>query len=64
MFSKAFFVRILIAVVGAILVLAIVPPFLRIIGFPSTSDVMIIVRIVVAAVALWYVFLGSEPKLI
>ena len=61
MFNSAFFIRVLIAVIGAILVIALVPPFLRIIGFPAQGDLMVIIKIVVAAVALFYVFKGSGP---
>lgn len=57
-FDSAFFWRVLIAVLGAILVLAIIPPFLRLIGFPATGDLMAIIKIVVAAIAVFYVIKG------
>ncbi len=57
-FDSAFFWRVLIAVLGAILVLAIIPPFLRLIGFPSSNDLMVILKIVVAAIAVFYVVKG------
>lgn len=53
------FVRILIAVVFCLLIFALIPPVLRIIGFPLTSDLELIIRVVVAACALWYIIGGS-----
>lgn len=58
-FDSAFFWRVLITVVGAILALAIIPPFLRIIGFPASGDLMAIIKIVIAAIAIFYVIKGS-----
>ena len=60
MFTSGFFLRILIAVIGVILLYAILPPFLRIIGFPASGDLMIIIKIVVAAIAIFYVFRGTS----
>lgn len=59
MFDSSFFWRVLIAVVGAILALAIIPPFLRLIGFPASADLMLVIRIVVAAIAIFYVIKGN-----
>lgn len=58
MFNEAFFWRILLAVIGVILFYAIITPFLRIIGFPASADLMVIIKIVVAAIAIYYVFKG------
>lgn len=58
MFNEAFFVRVLLAVLGVLLLFAIIPPFLRIIGFPDTGDLMTIIKIVIAAIAVFYVFKG------
>lgn len=55
------FTRILIAVLAVILIFALIPPFLRIIGFPVSADLMTIIKICVAAVALYYVLRGA-PK--
>lgn len=63
MFNAGFFIRVLLAVLGVILFYAILPPFLRIIGFPSSADLMLIIKIVVAAIAIFYVFRGSTPSL-
>jgi len=57
-FDSAFFWRVLIAVVGAILAFAIIPPFLRLIGFPASADLMTIIKIVVTAVCVFYVLRG------
>ena len=63
MFNSGFFVRVLLAVIGVILFYAILPAFLNIIGFPATGDLMTIVKVVVAALAIYYVFRGSTPAL-
>ena len=63
MFNQGFFVRVLLAVVGVILFYAIFPAFLRIIGFPATADLMVIVKVVVAALAIFYVFKGGPIAL-
>ncbi len=60
MFNAAFFWRVLVAVIAVILFYAILPPFLRIIGFPSSGDLMVIVKIVVAALAVFYVLRGPS----
>lgn len=57
-FDSAFFLRVLLAVLGAILFYAILPPFLRIIGFPASGDLLTIIKVVVAAIAVFYVFKG------
>jgi hypothetical protein len=50
--------RIVIAVVTVLIVLAVLPPFLRIVGFPADADVMLIVRLCVAGLAVLYVLKG------
>lgn len=60
MFNTAFFVRCLIVVVVAILLFALIPPVLRAIGFPVSADLILIIRIVIAACALFYVFKGGS----
>lgn len=57
-FNAAFFWRVLIAVIGAILAFAIIPPLLRIIGFPASADLMVVIKIAVAAIAIFYVLKG------
>jgi hypothetical protein len=50
--------RVLIAVVCVVLVLALLPPFMRIIGFSVSGDVFLIFRICIAGIALLYVLKG------
>ena len=59
MFTQSFFIRCLIAVLVAVLALAVIPAVLRLIGFSTTPDVELIIRAVVAIVALFYIFKGS-----
>lgn len=59
MFNSSFFLRILIAVIGVIILLAIIPAFLRIVGFPVTADLMLIIKLVIAVIAVYYVFRGG-----
>lgn len=58
MFTSAFFVRVLIAVIGAIILIALIPPVLRVIGFPVSTDLVLIIKLVIAAVALFFIFRG------
>ena len=60
MFNQAFFIRVLIAVVVAVILIALIPPVLRVIGFPANADIELIIKLVVAAVAIFYVFGGSN----
>ena len=50
--------RILLTVICVVLVYALLPPFIRIIGFDVSADVLLIVRICVAGLALLYVLKG------
>ncbi len=50
--------RILIAVVAVLLISALIPPVARVIGFPVDGDVLLIVRLVVAGLALFYILKG------
>lgn len=54
------FVRILIAVIACIAILALVGPVLRLIGFPVSSDLLLVVRVVVSISALLYVLAGTN----
>ena len=58
MFNQAFFVRVLVAILGAVLLVAIIPAFLRLVGFPVTADLVLVIKLVVAAIAVFYVFRG------
>lgn len=55
------FWRILIAVFAVVITFALIPPVARVIGFTLSNDVMIIVRICVGAIALFYILRGSNP---
>lgn len=61
MFTSGFYLRILLAVFGAIILILIVPAFLRVVGFPVTADLLLIIKLIIAAVAVFYVFRGSAP---
>ena len=58
------FWRILIAVVAVVLTFALIPPLSRILGFSVTGDVMLVVRICVAGLAVFYILRGpwAWPK--
>lgn len=53
--------RVLIAVVVVLVTFALIPPFMRVVGLDVSGDVMTIVRIVVAALAVLYVLRGPSP---
>lgn len=53
--------RVLIAIVCVLLALALIPPFLRVVGFDVSADVMQIVRICIGGIAVLYVLAGSGP---
>jgi hypothetical protein len=53
--------RVLIAIVCVIVALALIPPVLRIIGFDASGDVMLVLRICIAALALLYILRGPQP---
>lgn len=57
-FDRGFFIRLLLAVLGAILLIAIIPAFLRVIGFPVSADLFLIIKLVIAACAVFYVIKG------
>lgn len=58
MFNQAFFVRVLLAVIGAIILIAIIPAVLRLVGFPSSADLTLVIKLVIAVCALFYIFKG------
>lgn len=53
--------RVLFAAIAVILVYALIPPFVHLIGFEPNGDLMTIVRICVAALAIFYVIWGPAP---
>ena len=61
MFNQNFFIRLLIAGVGAYLLLLAIPAFLQVIGLGTTEALMVLIKVVVAACALYYLFFGTGP---
>jgi hypothetical protein len=53
-----FLLRILIAVVFVVALLAVMPPFLHVIGFTMNGDIFTIFKVVVAIGAICYVVWG------
>jgi len=53
--------RIIIAVICVIIVYTLIPPFSRIIGFGVSSDVMTILKVCIAGLAVLYVIKGPPP---
>lgn len=52
--------RILFAVIAVVLIYALIPPFLRIVGFEANADLMLIVRVCIAGIAIFYVLRGPN----
>lgn len=50
--------RILIAVLMVVLLIALLPPVFRLIGFPLSGDLLLVLKIVIAGLAILYVFKG------
>ena len=50
--------RVIIAVICVVLALALLPPFFGVIGFRPGADVMTILRICIAGLAILYVIKG------
>lgn len=50
--------RVLIAIIVVVVVLALLGPVSRILGFPASGDVLLVVRIVVAGLAALYILKG------
>jgi len=59
---RAMLWRLLFAVIAVLVLLAAIPLFLRIIGFPIEGDAWALTRIIIAALALLYVVAGPTPK--
>jgi hypothetical protein len=53
--------RVLIAIVCVLVAFALIPPVARIIGFDLSADVMLVVRICVAGLAVLYILRGKVP---
>ncbi len=63
MFTQGFFIRCLIAVICAIILIALIPPVLRLVGFPDSNDLDTVIKLVIAVLAVLYVFKGATPSL-
>jgi len=55
------FWRILIALVCVLALAAIIPALARVLGFPLDADVVLIVRVCIAAIAVLYIIRGPNP---
>jgi hypothetical protein len=51
--------RVILAVICVVLILALLPPFFNIVGFAVSSDLMTILRICIAGIAVLYVLKGK-----
>jgi len=63
MFNKSFWLRLLIAVVVLFVLFAIIPAVFRIIGFPLSPDMLLVIKAVIGILALFYLFGGTWPSL-
>jgi hypothetical protein len=57
------FVRIVLAVIFAIALLAVVPAVFRLVGFPLSADLELIIRVAIALSALYYIVRGRTSPL-
>lgn len=53
--------RVILAVIAVALVFALLPPVSRLIGFSIGSDLLTVIKICVAGLAVFYILRGSEP---
>ncbi len=60
MYSGIFW-RVLIAVIAVVLFNALLAPVSHVLGFPIGGDLLLIVRICVAAIAIFYIIKGPPP---
>ena len=58
---RALLWRMLYALICVIIALLVIPLFLRVIGFPVSGEVEQLIRIVIACLAVLYVFFGPPP---
>jgi len=63
MFNKSFWLRLLIAVVVLVVLFAIIPAVFRVVGFPLSPDMILIIKAVIGICALFYLFGGTWPRL-
>jgi hypothetical protein len=51
--------RIIIAVVAVVLIHLVLPPLFRILGFAASDDVILILNVCIAGIALFYIIRGN-----
>lgn len=54
-------IRIIIAVIACLLCFALIPPVARLIGLPLSSDLMLVLRICIGGIAVFYIIKGPRP---
>lgn len=52
------FKRILIAVVCCVLLFMLIPPVVSLIGLPLPAELLLVIKICIGAIALFYIFTG------
>ncbi len=60
MFTKAFWIRVLIAVFCAIVAIIAIPLILQLVGFPVSAGLLLLIKLVIAVVAVIYIFTGMD----
>jgi hypothetical protein len=53
--------RVVVAVLSCLIAYALIPPVSRIIGFPLDGDVLLVLKICIGAIALFYILRGPMP---
>lgn len=53
--------RTLLAVIAVVLVFALISPVSRLLGFSVSGDLLTVVKICVAGLAVYFILRGSEP---
>jgi hypothetical protein len=60
MFTTGFWIRALIAVFCAIVAIIAIPLILELVGFPVSAELLLLVKLVVAVVAVIYIVKGTN----
>jgi hypothetical protein len=60
---KALLWRVLYAVICVVIALLIIPLFLQVVGFPVSGQVEQLLKLVIACLAVLYVFFGPPPPM-
>ncbi len=53
--------RMMYAVICVVIALLVIPLFLSVVGFPMSGDVARLIRLLIAGIAVLYVFFGPVP---